>query len=160
MLHGAGIWIPTFALKSFVGKYTSTMEHMGMIMFDFYKTGRHHGGSTSPIPDIRHVRSFLIVKRQSSSSMEAPGVDFLLNQHFPYALCIVYLGTYSIHGAFGFLYLLKWIGHDPVKIPQSMTNWSPSLHIDERSIPTPNTWQCRHVSSFGMLHSCCLLIYP
>jgi hypothetical protein len=25
MLHGAGIWIPTFA-PSYVGKYTSTME--------------------------------------------------------------------------------------------------------------------------------------
>jgi hypothetical protein len=30
MLHGAGIWIPTFA-PSYVGKYTSTMEYMGII---------------------------------------------------------------------------------------------------------------------------------
>jgi ribosomal protein L16/L10AE len=32
MIHGAGIWIPTFARKkspSFIGIYTSTMEHMG-----------------------------------------------------------------------------------------------------------------------------------
>ena len=35
--HGAGIWIPTFAQHkspSFVGKYTSTMEHLGYVYDD------------------------------------------------------------------------------------------------------------------------------
>ena len=62
--HGAGIWIPTFApflWPSFVGKYSSTMEHMGTCNGQDKDSPINHDGMTIAHPMSLDHGTYLVI---------------------------------------------------------------------------------------------------